>query len=289
MSKSFQSTSTIQLNSSDDLFIRLAYNSPLGSSSADAYITSLVSSIQNKYQPSYFEVPLIYSAADNLVNGNYNKSITVQGSKTITTYNVPYKVPNEIQDKYVKYITYYDSETKFLFFEIPSEFTYNNKEKASISVINNILNIQGKLSIPKSFVNSTTNVGANYILDFNITETDSEDKKINNDGIQTLGKVIYTNSDAAYSCSACPCSGPGNTLGGNYSPCPPEKQYSNNGWEFIQSNTTCKNNGCRYWQNPSRTYGLGPSRAGSQGVPIANCPKGTNDYYYQINSGSNTC
>lgn len=162
----FTGSATIAIGDSPDLFVSLAYMLPSGGSFADSYITSLVSkNFLINFEPTFFQIPYIYSAADNLINGNYKKSVEEEGEKIITTYIVPYK--RELIDAEATITTYFDKKTNILFYEVPSEFTYNSSEKASVAVTPDGANYIGKILIPASFITLESSIKT-YPLTFTI-------------------------------------------------------------------------------------------------------------------------
>ena len=156
----FFTSGTIKLPASQDIFVTLAYMFPFAGSSADSYIASKVSQqLLINFEPTFFQIPYIYSAADNLENGNYTKTTEIKENQIISTYNIPYK--RELIDASVTMTTYLNTTTNILFYEVPREFTYDSKDKASIAVVPNGSDYVGTLLIPRSFItysNSTTNV-----------------------------------------------------------------------------------------------------------------------------------
>ena len=163
---SFSTVGSINLGNSTDLFTKLAYSVPFGLSAVDAYITSLVSKkFITGFEPTYFQIPYIYSASDNLINGNYTSSSVTEGSKLITTYIIPYNSKPEI--KTVTITTYFDETTNILFYEIPREFSYNSKDQASVAVAESGSDFVGKIYIPSSFV-TLDDKPIYKIVDFNI-------------------------------------------------------------------------------------------------------------------------
>jgi len=166
----FTNTGTITVTKTNNSFIDLAYSVPFLASDADTYITSLVSkNLISNFQPTYFQVPYIYSAADNLINGKYTSSSTSDGNITITTYKIPYT--GELKEETATIVAYYNKTTNILFYEIPREFSYNSLDQASIafSQLTNG-NFQGIVNIPSSFVSNVDNT--DYELTFNISSTD---------------------------------------------------------------------------------------------------------------------
>jgi len=148
---SFSSKGTISLGSSDDTFVDLAYTLPFAGSAADAYITSLVSKqFLLNFEPTYFQIPYVYSSADNLINGNYTKTSKTEEKKIITTYVIPYT--RDLVTAETLITTYFDTTTNILFYEVPREFSYNSKDQASVAIVPSGTDYIGKLLIPSSFV-----------------------------------------------------------------------------------------------------------------------------------------
>ena len=145
-------TSTISLGSSEDTFVDLAYTLPFAGSAANTYITSLVSKqFLLNFEPTYFQIPYIYSAADNLINRNYTKTVTVEDNEVITTYVIPYT--RDLVSTEVSITTILNTFTNILFYQVPREFSYNSKEEASVVIVPNGNDYIGKLLIPSSFIN----------------------------------------------------------------------------------------------------------------------------------------
>jgi hypothetical protein len=151
-------------------FVDFGYSIPFLASDADAYITSILSKqFIIGFEPTFFQVPFLYSYADNLVNGKYTiSSVTNEGDITITTYKIPYK--GEFKEEIATIVTYYNKITNILFHEIPREFSYNSLEQASVSY-SQVADgsFTGIVSIPYSFVTNTLPPNSNFFIDFNIT------------------------------------------------------------------------------------------------------------------------
>ena len=196
---SFSTIGTINLGNSNDLFVKLAYSAPFGLSAVDAFITSLVSkSFINNFEPTYFQIPYIYSAADNLVNGKYTSSSVTDGSKLITTYIIPYK--SELGQKFVTIVTYLDQITNILFYEIPREFSYNSKDQASVAVTPSGSDYVGKISIPSTFISNIDKPFYYKVVDYSI----KVDAVPNYAGTGSQGTITVQDS-VSYSlcCSSC--------------------------------------------------------------------------------------
>lgn len=146
----FTASGSVGLGESTDLFVKLAYTVPFAASSADSFITTKISKdLILGFEPTYFQVPYIYSAADNLVNGKYTSSSKNEGELIVTEYVIPYQ--GEFKEEVVVITTYFNTTTNILFYEIPRVFTYNSKDQASVAVTPNGPNFVGKLAIPSSF------------------------------------------------------------------------------------------------------------------------------------------
>jgi len=167
--KAFTSKGSVGLGESNDLFVKLAYSVPFAASAADSYITSQISKdLILGFEPTYFQIPYIYSAADNLVNGKYSSTTKSQGDLIINEYVIPYT--GAVKEEYVLVTTYFNVSTKILFYEIPRVFSYNSKEKASVAVTPNGVDFVGKISIPSSFITPTPSPSKkDYILTLNIS------------------------------------------------------------------------------------------------------------------------
>jgi hypothetical protein len=131
--KEFESRGDIKVGTSNDIFSNLGYTLPFSGSGVNTYITSLVSKQFIKgFEPTYLQIPYIYSGADNLINGNYKSYEVKDGNKIITTYYIPYKGLND-KEQIATIVTYYDITTNILFYEVPSEFSYNSLTKLSVA------------------------------------------------------------------------------------------------------------------------------------------------------------
>lgn len=131
--KVFESKGNIKVGTSNDIFSNLGYTLPFSGSGVNTYITSLVSKQFIKgFEPTYLQIPYIYSGADNLINGNYKSFEVKDGNKIITTYYIPYQGLNG-KEEIATIVTYYDIITNILFYEVPSEFSYNSLTKLSVA------------------------------------------------------------------------------------------------------------------------------------------------------------
>jgi len=131
--QSFESQGDIKVGNSKDIFRNLGYTLPFSGSGVNSYITSLVSKkFIEGFEPTFLQIPYIYSAADNLVKGLYKSFEINEGEKVITTYYIPYKGLND-KDELATIITYYNIITNILFYEVPNEFSYDSLTKLSVA------------------------------------------------------------------------------------------------------------------------------------------------------------
>jgi len=153
----FKTEGSVPIINSPDPFISLAYSIPFLTSGANSYITTKSKQdITLEYSSTYFNIPYIDSAADNLENGNYQASSTTEDNQKITNYLIPYKT--ETGEKILSLTTIYDSISNYTFFSIPKELTYNSSNEASVALVPNRTNYVGRFNIPKSFYSpSNTN------------------------------------------------------------------------------------------------------------------------------------
>jgi hypothetical protein len=177
MSSTLINSSDFFIAFSNDLFVELAKACTFSLSDSNVFITSNLSFKEDRednFKPTYFQIPYIYSAADNLTNGNFKKSVTIEGNTIITTYYIPYKVSNILNDKIVVYVVYFNTDTQTIFFEIPREFTFNSKESSSTALTINGENTQGIFLIPKSFTNALAKPGDMYSINISISSIEKE-------------------------------------------------------------------------------------------------------------------
>jgi hypothetical protein len=167
---SFQVQGEVSITQTANSFVDLAYSIPFLASEADAYITSILSKqFIIGFEPTFFQVPYIYSCADNLINGNYTYSSTDNGTHVITTYKIPYK--GELTELVATIVTDFNKETNILFYEVPREFSYNSVDQASLAFIQLADgSFNGTLLIPSSFVSNVDRTG--YKLTFTISSGD---------------------------------------------------------------------------------------------------------------------
>lgn len=166
----FKSEGQVKTTNTANSFVDLAYSVPFLASASDAYITDLLSKqFIIGFEPTFFQIPYIYSYADNLINGNYIiSSVSTEGDLTITTYKVPYK--GEFKEEIATIVTYFNKKTNILFHEIPREFSYNSVEQASVATsMDADGSFSGVYSIPYSFVTNITPPNSTFFIDFNIT------------------------------------------------------------------------------------------------------------------------
>jgi hypothetical protein len=172
--KSFESNGNIKIGTSQDIFRNLGYTLPFSGSGVNSYITSIVSKqfIKN-FEPTFLQIPYIYSASDNLVNGNYKSLETKEGNKIITIYNIPYKGLNG-KDELSTLVTYYDITTNILFYEVPSEFSYNSLTKLSVAASKiSEYEYSFKVLIPEDWINSQTVIDEKNKLELSGTLTEN--------------------------------------------------------------------------------------------------------------------
>ena len=147
----YLSECSVIIGSTNNTFINLAYTIPFFASSINAWLISLVTTQFTKnYKPTFFQLDYIYSASNNLINGNFKEKIEINKDIIKTIYFIPYDTENG--EKISKLITYYNINTKILFYIIPREFSNNSIEEASVSFYseeNN--NYIGTILIPSSF------------------------------------------------------------------------------------------------------------------------------------------
>jgi hypothetical protein len=153
-SSKFQNNFQFKTLNTGNLFVDLAYSISSITSLVRSYITSLVSkSSEPNFQPNYFQIPFIYSVADNLINGNYKESSVNEKNVIVTTYKIPYK--GEYKEEISTFITYFNTLTNILFYEIPREFSYNSLEQGSVALIKlSDGSFSGKIAIPTTFISS---------------------------------------------------------------------------------------------------------------------------------------
>jgi hypothetical protein len=176
---SFSSSASVPIGNTSNSFIDLAYSVPFLASASDAYITDVLSKqIIIGFEPTFFQIPYIYSYADNLINGKYTiSSVSNEGDVTVTTYKIPYK--GEFKEEIATIVTFYNNVTNILFHEIPREFSYNSVDQASISY-SQVADgsFTGVLSIPDSFVTNTLPKNSTFFIDFNITPNNGSNDNI---------------------------------------------------------------------------------------------------------------
>jgi hypothetical protein len=152
---SFVLESSVNIAESNNLFFDLAYCVPFLYGAVDADLAGKLSrtTLLNSFDPKFFQIPYIYSYADNIANGNFKATILKDDDKvTITSYDVPYK--GEFSEQSVTTVTTLVKATNILFHTIPREFTYNSDTSASIAYSKDSNgNFTGIFLVPRSFVN----------------------------------------------------------------------------------------------------------------------------------------
>ena len=195
----FSTKGTISLGSSEDTFVDLAYTLPFAGSAADAYITSQVSKqFLLNFEPTYFQIPYIYSAADNLINRNYTKTVTVEDNEVITTYVIPYT--RDLVSTEVSITTILNTFTNILFYQVPREFSYNSKEEASVVIVPNGNDYIGKLLIPSSFINTSNNSNP-FTLNINIKKDASPAEILPSVELKNNTSTITMNASCGDECA----------------------------------------------------------------------------------------
>jgi len=149
----FKTTGSLKITNTGNAFIDLATVIPFAISAINAYITSLAVA-QNSTDPTFLNVPYLYSLSKNLVLGNYLESIVRDGIFVTTTYFVPYQGDSKIETAVI--ITILNLETKILFFQIPNQFSYNSLQLAAVATVpTGACDYHAQFQIPQSFVNKT--------------------------------------------------------------------------------------------------------------------------------------
>ena len=150
-SSRFASNGEVEIANTRNAFVNLAKSIPFVCSSANSYITSLVSkTFEANFVPTYFQMPYIYSVCDNLFHGIYKESSYVENNIIITKYEIPYKRQNK--EEIVTITTYFNTLTNILFYEVPRELSYNSLIRASVAVTPlSDGSFSGKIAIPTSF------------------------------------------------------------------------------------------------------------------------------------------
>ena len=196
---------SIPINNLNDLFLDTIYALPFICSGADEFISTKVNDSKklNKI-PIYFQIPYIYSAADNIYYGKYTSTTIKEDNEIITTYIVPYK--SELKEETVTITTIYNEISKILFFQIPREFSYNSKDEGSIAIYNSTdNNYKGKLLIPDSFLlykEIKNKKKKNFKIDFDITSV----SKIGNIKMQANNcQCKYASCSSACYCYGAQC------------------------------------------------------------------------------------
>ena len=199
----FTSKGSVSLGESTDLFVKFAYTLPFVVSGADSYITSLVSKdLILGFEPTYFQIPYIYSVSDNLVNGKYSSSTKTDGDLVITEYVVPYTGMEK--EEYVLITTYYHKQTNILFYEIPRVLSYNSKDQASIAFTPNGKDFVGKIEIPSSFTSLVDeNDVISNILDISIAIPIETVPNVDGSGASVLSADITVTAKGERNVACC--------------------------------------------------------------------------------------
>ena len=145
----FETKGSLQLTNTGNAFVDLSPVIPFAISAINAYITSLAVT-QKSTEPIFFNAPYLYSLSNNLVLGNYLETSFTEGLLTTTTYLVPYQSEFKIETATI--VTFFNSETKILFFQIPNEFSYNSLELAAVATATIESGYHAKIQIPQSFI-----------------------------------------------------------------------------------------------------------------------------------------
>jgi len=185
----------------DKIFVELAKSIPFVSSNANSYITCLVSkTFEPNFKPTYFQIPYIYSACDNLVNGIYKESSSVEDNIIITKYEIPYKRQNK--EEIVIITTYLNTLTNILFYEVPSEFTYNSLKQASVAVTTlSDGSFSGKIAIPTTFTSLLFPQYPNRFLPFTINP-DSDNVNLANLKVKSSYQTTCNGTPLGGGCSS---------------------------------------------------------------------------------------
>ena len=164
----FDGIGQIEITNTKNVFVDLAKSIPFVCSSVNSYITSLVSkTFEPNFKPTYFQIPYIYSVCDNLFNGIYKESSSVEDNIISTKYEIPYKRQNK--EEIVIITTYLNTLTNILFYEVPSELTYNSLKQASVAVTTlSDGSFSGKIAIPTTFTSLLLPKYPNRFLPFKI-------------------------------------------------------------------------------------------------------------------------
>lgn len=153
---------SILLSNFEDLFVNLAYSYPFISSAINQYITSHVSlNIISNFEPIFIQMPYLFTISNNLINGQYTLTNSIQNNLIINTYNVEYN-----DNEYVNIITFYNPDTNILFFELPRQISYDSAEQLSFSFSEiNSEEINGRMIVPESWLTNLPSNGIGRILE----------------------------------------------------------------------------------------------------------------------------
>jgi hypothetical protein len=224
----FKSEGSVQLNQNPDTFLKLVSTIPFLTSGANSYITTKSKQdISIGFIPTFFNLSYIDSAAENLENGNFQSSTTIEDNQLVTNYSVPYQT--ETGEKILSLTTIYDSISNYTFFSVPRDLTYNSVKEASVALVPNGSNYSGRLNIPKNFytpsnanpktlasllnfyinINSDTNIQIGNISMF--------DSSVSQCACDTVNNYSYCEPIGTVNC--CSADNPSNCGCQNYPPC----------------------------------------------------------------------
>jgi hypothetical protein len=200
----FTTNGQVAISNSGNEFIDLSYSIPFIVSNVNTYITSLVSkTLIQGFEPTYFQIPYIYSFADNLINGNYKDSLEIKDNLIITTYKIPYQGNNK-KEEIATIVTYFNTETKILWYEIPREFTYNSVEESQVAIVKlDDGSYSGKYNIPVSFITKTNTKNKYIEMSFNINQILIN--TISNNAISASVKLYSTDLNGGQNCCGASC------------------------------------------------------------------------------------
>ena len=150
LKNSFSSNGNVNLNNTKNDFVDLANTMPYICSLLNAYICSLVS-FNEGFTANFFNISALFSLSDNLFKCNFISEEFNQNNLIITTYKIPYK--DDVKDKIATFITYYNQNTKILWYILPKEFTNNSPDEVSIASTSKLNDgsYQGSYALPASF------------------------------------------------------------------------------------------------------------------------------------------
>ena len=199
VSEQFSSTGTTTINNTGEIFIDQVPTMLNLLSAGDELISNLlINRTISFFEPSFFQLPYIYSIINNVNKNNYTSTSSTNGDLITSIYTIPYK--GLIGESKVIFITFYDTVKKILNYEIPRELSYYSLEQANVYM--NVDNYNFNLLIPLSFYNLNSK-SKYYLMKFNIIN-------LNKNLIlsSSLGNsTIYTatgNSCNFDGCNSCP-------------------------------------------------------------------------------------